>query len=106
MAGVAANVSAFNTVVTYDLYQDYIRRDADAAHYIRFGRIATVVGIAISISTAFIAKGYENIMTYVQLLFSYFNAPLFATFIIGMSGSGRRRGAASRASFRAPLARS
>ena len=84
MAGVAANVSAFNTVVTYDLYQDYIRRDADAAHYIRFGRIATVVGIAISISTAFIAKGYENIMNYVQLLFSYFNAPLFATFIIGM----------------------
>jgi SSS family solute:Na+ symporter len=84
MAGVAANVSAFNTVVTYDLYQDYIRDDADDAHYIRFGRIVTVVGIAISIATAFIAKGYENIMNYVQLLFSYFNAPLFATFIIGM----------------------
>jgi solute:Na+ symporter, SSS family len=84
MAGVAANVSAFNTVVTYDLYQDYIRRDADPAHYIRFGRIATVVGIGISILTAFIAKGYDNIMNYVQLLFSYFNAPLFATFIIGM----------------------
>ena len=82
--GVAANVSAFNTVVTYDLYQDYIRRDADPAHYIRFGRIATVVGMAISILTAFIAKGYDNIMNYVQLLFSYFNAPLFATFIIGM----------------------
>lgn len=60
MAGVAANVSAFNTVVTYDLYQDYIRRDADPAHYIRFGRIATVVGIGISILTAFIAKGYDN----------------------------------------------
>ncbi len=84
MAGVAANVSAFNTIVTYDLYQDYIRKDADPAHYIRFGRIATVAGIAISIGTAFIAKGYENIMNYVQLLFSYFNAPLFATFIIGM----------------------
>jgi solute:Na+ symporter, SSS family len=84
MAGVAANVSAFNTVVTYDLYQDYVRDDADDAHYIRFGRIVTVVGIAISIATAFIAKGYENIMNYVQLLFSYFNAPLFATFIIGM----------------------
>jgi solute:Na+ symporter, SSS family len=84
MAGVAANVSAFNTVVTYDLYQDYVRGDADPAHYIRFGRIATVVGIGISILTAFIAKGYENIMNYVQLLFSYFNAPLFATFIIGM----------------------
>ena len=84
MAGVAANVSAFNTVVTYDLYQEYVRGDADDAHYIRFGRIATVVGVAISIGTAFIAKGYENIMNYVQLLFSYFNAPLFATFIIGM----------------------
>ena len=84
MAGVAANVSAFNTVVTYDLYQDYIRRDAEPRHYIRFGRLATVVGVLISIGTAFIAKGYENIMNYVQLLFSYFNAPLFATFIIGM----------------------
>ncbi len=84
MAGVAANVSAFNTVVTYDLYQDYVKSDADPAHYIRFGRIATVAGVAISILTAFIAKGYENIMNYVQLLFSYFNAPLFATFIIGM----------------------
>ncbi|HZC14039.1 MAG TPA: sodium:solute symporter family protein, partial [Thermoleophilaceae bacterium] len=84
MAGVAANVSAFNTVVTYDLYQDYIRPDADSRHYITFGRIATVVGVLISIATAFIAKGYENIMNYVQLLFSYFNAPLFATFIIGM----------------------
>ena len=84
MAGVAANVSAFNTVVTYDLYQDYIRGDAEDRHYIRFGRVMTVVGILISIGTAFIAKGYENIMNYVQLLFSYFNAPLFATFIIGL----------------------
>ena len=84
MAGVAANVSAFNTVVTYDLYQDYIRGDAEDRHYIWFGRIMTVVGILISIGTAFIAKGYDNIMNYVQLLFSYFNAPLFATFIIGL----------------------
>jgi SSS family solute:Na+ symporter len=84
MAGVAANVSAFNTVVTYDLYQDYIRQDADDRHYIRFGRIATLVGVLISIATAFIAKGYDNIMNYVQLLFSYFNAPLFATFVIGL----------------------
>jgi SSS family solute:Na+ symporter len=77
-------VSAFNTVVTYDLWQDYFRKDRDPAYYVRFGRIATVVGIAISIGTAFIAKGYANIMNYVQLLFSYFNAPLFATFIVGM----------------------
>jgi SSS family solute:Na+ symporter len=84
MAGVAANVSAFNTVVTYDLYQDYIRTDAEDRHYIWFGRIATVAGVLVSIATAFIAKGYENIMNYVQLLFSYFNAPLFATFVIGL----------------------
>jgi SSS family solute:Na+ symporter len=84
MAGVAANVSAFNTVVTYDIYQDYIRQDAGDRHYIWFGRAATVVGVLISIATAFIAKGYENIMNYVQLLFSYFNAPLFATFVIGL----------------------
>jgi solute:Na+ symporter, SSS family len=84
MAGVAANVTAFNTVVTYDLWQPYIRKDRDSAYYLRFGRIATVVGIVISVATAFIAKGYSNIMNYVQLLFSYFNAPLFATFIIAM----------------------
>lgn len=84
MAGVAANVSAFNTVVTYDIYQDYIRKDADDGHYIRFGRLATAAGVLVSIGTAFIAKGYENIMNYVQLLFSYFNAPLFATFVIGL----------------------
>ena len=84
MAGVAANVSAFNTVVTYDIYQAYIRRDASSQHYVFFGRMATVGGIAISILTAFIAKGYDNIMDYVQLLFSYFNAPLFATFLMAM----------------------
>jgi SSS family solute:Na+ symporter len=81
---VAANVSAFNTVVTYDLWQDYFRPDEDSRYYVRFGRWATVVGIAISIGTAFIAKGYSNVMNYVQLLFSYFNAPLFATFLFGM----------------------
>jgi solute:Na+ symporter, SSS family len=84
MAGVAANVTAFNTVVTYDLWQDYVKKERDPAYYVRFGRLATVGGILIAIATAFIAKGYSNIMNYVQLLFSYFNAPLFATFIIGM----------------------
>jgi SSS family solute:Na+ symporter len=84
MAGVAANVSAFNTVVTYDIYQAYIRRDETPEHYVLFGRLATVGGVAISIATAFIAKGYTNIMDYVQLLFSYFNAPLFATFLCAM----------------------
>jgi SSS family solute:Na+ symporter len=84
MAGVAANVTSFNTVVTYDLWQDYVRKDRDERYYVRVGRIATVVGLLISVATAFIAKGYSNIMNYVQLLFSYFNAPLFATFIIAM----------------------
>jgi solute:Na+ symporter, SSS family len=84
MAGVAANVTAFNTVVTYDLWQSYVRKDRDTAYYVRVGRIATFVGLLVSIATAFIAKGNSNIMNYVQELFSIFNAPLFATFIIAM----------------------
>ncbi len=84
MAGVAANVTSFNTVVTYDLWQSYVRKDRDERYYLNVGRVATVVGLLISVATAFIAKGYSNIMNYVQLLFSYFNAPLFATFIIAM----------------------
>jgi SSS family solute:Na+ symporter len=84
MAGVAANVTSFNTVVTYDLWQSYVRKDRETGYYLRVGRIATFVGLVISIATAFIAKEYSNVMNYVQLLFSYFNAPLFATFIIAM----------------------
>ena len=84
MAGVAANVSAFNTVVTYDLWEPYVRSGQSDAYYLRFGRIATVTGIVVGIGTALIASGYNNIMDYIQLLFSFFNAPLFATFIIGM----------------------
>jgi SSS family solute:Na+ symporter len=84
MAGVAANVTAFNTVVTYDLWQAYVRKDRDTGYYIRVGRIATFVGLVISIGTAFLAQSNSNIMNYVQELFSIFNAPLFATFIIGM----------------------
>jgi SSS family solute:Na+ symporter len=84
MAGVAANVSAFNTVVTYDLWEPYVQSGQSDVYYLNFGRIATVVGILIGILTALIASGYNNIMDYIQLLFSFFNAPLFATFIIGM----------------------
>ena len=84
MAGVAANVSAFNTVVTYDIWEPYVKGGQSDDYYLRFGRIATVVGIGIGIGTALIASGYNNIMDYIQLLFSFFNAPLFATFIIGM----------------------
>jgi solute:Na+ symporter, SSS family len=84
MAGVAANVTSFNTVVTYDLIQSYFAKDRDPAYYLRAGRLVTIAGVLISVATAFIAKGYSNIMNYIQTLFSIFNAPLFATFIIAM----------------------
>ncbi len=84
MAGMAANVSAFNTVFTYDIWRPYFRKDRPDSYYLQVGRVATVGGVLIGIATAFIASGYENIMNYIQLLFSIFNAPLFATFIIGM----------------------
>jgi SSS family solute:Na+ symporter len=84
MAGVAANVTSFNTVVTYDLIQSYWLKDRDPQFYLRTGRWVTVAGVLVSVFTAFIAKGYSNIMNYIQTLFSIFNAPLFATFIIAM----------------------
>jgi solute:Na+ symporter, SSS family len=84
MAGMAANVSSFNTVFTYDIWQTYIRRNRPDRYYLNVGRVVTVVGIVIGIGTAFIASGYSNIMNYIQLLFSFFNAPLFATFILAM----------------------
>jgi SSS family solute:Na+ symporter len=84
MAGVAANVSAFNTVVTTDLVEPYLIRDRPDEFYVRMGRLVTIGGILVSISTALIASTYSNLMNYIQALFSIFNAPLFATFIIGM----------------------
>ncbi|MGW4208472.1 sodium:solute symporter family protein [Lentzea sp. NPDC004789] len=86
MAGVAANVSSFNTVFTYDLWQDYIKKDRPDEYYLRVGRLATVGACVLAIGTAFIAAalGGSNIMDYIQALFSFFNAPLFATFIVGM----------------------
>jgi SSS family solute:Na+ symporter len=84
MAGMAANVSGFNTVFTYDIWQTYVRKDRPDGYYLRVGRLATVGGIVVGIGTAFIAAGFSNIMNYIQALFSLFNAPLFATFIIGM----------------------
>ncbi|MCP3784568.1 MULTISPECIES: sodium:solute symporter family protein [Micromonospora] len=84
MAGMAANVSGFNTVFTYDIWQAYFKRDRSDEYYVRVGRIATVVAVVIGIGTAFIAAGFSNIMNYIQALFSVFNAPLFGTFIIGM----------------------
>lgn len=84
MAGMAANVSGFNAVFTYDLWKPYVVRGRDDGYYLKVGRIVTVIGIAVSVGTAFIAAGYSNIQDYIQLLFSYFNSPLFATFIIGL----------------------
>ncbi|MFC4019394.1 sodium:solute symporter family protein [Micromonospora sp. GCM10011542] len=84
MAGMAANVSGFNTVFTYDIWQAYIRPNRSDEHYLRVGRYATIGAVVVGIGTAFIAAGFSNIMNYIQALFSLFNAPLFATFIIGM----------------------
>ncbi|MGK8523741.1 sodium:solute symporter family protein [Nocardia asteroides] len=84
MAGMAANVSAFNTVFSYDLWQQYVRRDRPDDYYLRVGRLATVGATVAAIFTAFIASGFSNMMDYLQTLFSFFNAPLFATFILGM----------------------
>ncbi|SDX67261.1 solute:Na+ symporter, SSS family [Modestobacter sp. DSM 44400] len=84
MAGMAANLSAFNTVFSYDLWQQYVRKDRPDAYYLKVGRWATVGGTVIAIGTALIAAGYSNLMNYLQTLFGFFNAPLFATFILGM----------------------
>ncbi|WP_338073934.1 sodium:solute symporter family protein [Kineococcus siccus] len=84
MAGMAANVSSFNTVFTYDLWQDWLRPGRDDRYYLGVGRTVTVVGTAAAIGTAFIAAGFSNIMDYIQTLFSFFNVPLFAVFVLGL----------------------
>jgi SSS family solute:Na+ symporter len=84
MAGMAANISAFNTVFSYDLWQQYVRKDKSDAYYLTVGRLATVAATVIAVGTAVIASHYSNMMDYLQTLFGFFNAPLFATFIIGM----------------------
>jgi len=84
MAGMAANISAFNTVFSYDLWQRYIRKDHSDDYYLRIGRLATVGATVIAIFTAIIASSFSNVMDYLQSLFGFFNAPLFATFILGM----------------------
>jgi SSS family solute:Na+ symporter len=84
MSGMAGNVTAFNTVFTFDIYQSYIRRHAPDSHYLWVGRSATVLGIALSIGTAYLARLYNNIMDLMQLVFGFVNAPLFATFLLGM----------------------
>ncbi|MFC7596857.1 sodium:solute symporter family protein [Terrabacter sp. GCM10028922] len=84
MAGMAANISAFNTVFSYDLWQRYIRKNHADDYYLRIGRLATVAATVIAIGTAVVASSFSNVMDYLQTLFGFFNAPLFATFILGM----------------------
>ena len=84
MAGMAGNVSAFATVWTYDLYRAFIKPDADDAHYVAMGRWCTILGVMVSIGTAYLVMEFQSIMDYVQALFSFFIAPLFGTVILGM----------------------
>jgi SSS family solute:Na+ symporter len=88
MSGMAGNVTAFNTIWTYDIYGSYIRRGRPDAHYVKVGKWATVIGVLASVGTAYIALGFKNLMDYMQLIFSFFNAPLFATFLLGMFWKG------------------
>nr|WP_225958029.1 sodium:solute symporter family protein [Amycolatopsis lexingtonensis] len=84
MAGMAANLSSFNTVFTYDIWQTYVKKDKPDHYYLNLGRVVTSGGTILAIGTAFIASNSGNILNYLQDLFSFFNAPLFATFILGM----------------------
>jgi SSS family solute:Na+ symporter len=84
MSGMAGNVTAFNTVWTYDIYQSHIRRGASDAHYLWMGRVATVAGVVLAVAAAYVAGAFNNIMDLLQLVFAFVNAPLFATFALGM----------------------
>ncbi|MBC9732654.1 sodium:solute symporter family protein [Nocardioides marmotae] len=84
MAGMAANISAFNTVFSYDLWQRYAVKDRDDDYYLTVGRLATLGATIVAVGTAYLATNFSNIMDYLQTLFGFFNAPLFATFILGM----------------------
>jgi SSS family solute:Na+ symporter len=84
MSGMAGNVTAFNTVWTYDIYQAYINKKGTDAHYLWMGRMATIGGVALSIGAAYAVTNFNNIMDALQLVFSIVNAPLFATFLLGM----------------------
>lgn len=84
MAGMAANISAFNTVWSYDIWQTYIKKDRPDNYYLKVGRWATLAATVIAVLTSLFARNYSNVMDYLQTLFGFFNAPLFATFILGM----------------------
>ncbi|HEY0790733.1 MAG TPA: sodium:solute symporter family protein [Chthoniobacterales bacterium] len=84
MSGMAGNVTAFNTVWTYDIYQSYLRKGQSDDHYLRMAQFSTVGGILLSIGAAYFAAAFNNIMDILQLVFAFVNAPLFATFLLGM----------------------
>ena len=84
MAGQAGNISAFNTVWTYDIYKSVLNKKATDSHLLWMGRVSTIVGVAISLGTAYWAKSFPSIMDYMQAIFSWVNAPLFATMLLGM----------------------
>ena len=84
MSGMAGNVTAFNSVFTYDIYQSYFVKMRSDRHYLRVGKVITIIGVLLSIITAYIAKGFNNINDFLQLVFSFVNGPLFATFLLGM----------------------
>ncbi len=84
MSGMAGNITAFNTVWTFDIYQAYIRKDASDRHYVWMGQFATLFGTAISVGAAYVAMSWNNIMELLQLVFAFVNAPLLATFLLGM----------------------
>jgi len=84
MSGMAGNVTAFNAVFTFDIYQAYFVKKKSDRHYLIIGKFITVAGILISIATAYIAKGFNNINDFLQLVFGFVNGPLFATFLLGM----------------------
>ncbi|MFH1195445.1 MAG: sodium:solute symporter family protein [bacterium] len=84
MAGQAGNISAFNTVWTYDIYKSVLNKKASDAHLLKMGRASTIVGVIISLGTAYWAKSFPSIMDYMQAIFSWVNAPLFATMLLGM----------------------
>ncbi len=84
MSGMAGNVSAFNTVFTYDIYQSYIKPNKSDKHYLKVGQWTTVIGVLVSILTAYVARSFNNVMDFLQLIFAFVNAPLFAAFLLGM----------------------
>ena len=82
--GYGRECDGFNTVLTYDIYQSYINRHKSDRHYLRVGQLTTIFGVLVSIGAAYMARSFNNVMDFLQLIFAFINAPLFATFLLGM----------------------